>query len=140
MKLILCVDKNRGMMFNRRRQSQDRFLRERILQFTAGSKLWMSVYSAKQFSGGETFIADDNYASKAAEEDFCFVEDGVLPMERCRYLVLYHWNRKYQADRFFEHDLKAEGFQRISKADFSGHSHEKITEEIYVKNRGNNDE
>ena len=49
MKIIVCVDNQNGMMFNHRRQSQDRALRKRILELTGGKKLWMNAYSQKQF-------------------------------------------------------------------------------------------
>ena len=49
MKIIVCVDNQNGMMFNHRRQSQDRVLRKRILELTGGEKLWMNAYSQKQF-------------------------------------------------------------------------------------------
>ena len=48
--IIASVDDNMGMMFNHRRQSQDRVLREHILEATKDGKLWMNHYSAKQFS------------------------------------------------------------------------------------------
>ena len=43
--LIVCVDDHNGMMFNHRRQSQDRILRADILELTGGKKLWMNAYS-----------------------------------------------------------------------------------------------
>lgn len=49
MKLIFCIDDKSGMMFFGKRQSQDQNLREWILNYAQGSKLWMSPYSAKQF-------------------------------------------------------------------------------------------
>lgn len=133
MKLIICIDDKNGMMFNNRRQSQDRVLRERITELTKNSKLWMSAYSAKQFTEGGDFTVDDGYALKAGAEDYCFVEDGDLPVDEAREIIVYKWNRKYQADRNFDFDLKANGFKRVSKTDFIGSSHKKITEEIYIK-------
>lgn len=53
MKIIVCVDNQNGMMFNHRRQSQDRVLRKRILELTGGKKLWMNAYSQKQFLPGK---------------------------------------------------------------------------------------
>ena len=47
---IVCVDDHNGMMFNHRRQSQDRVLRADILELTGGKKLWMNAYSRKQFA------------------------------------------------------------------------------------------
>ena len=43
--VIVAVDDRNGMMFNRRRQSQDRVLREHILDMTVGKKLWMNHYT-----------------------------------------------------------------------------------------------
>ena len=42
---MVCVDDNLGMAFNHRRQSQDRVLRRKMLERTAGRPLWMSPYS-----------------------------------------------------------------------------------------------
>ena len=36
------------MLFNRRRQSQDRLLREDLLREAGGGPLWKNGYSAKQ--------------------------------------------------------------------------------------------
>ncbi len=36
--LIVCVDDNKGMMFNHRRQSQDRVLRRHILDMSGRCK------------------------------------------------------------------------------------------------------
>ena len=47
--LIVCVDDHNGMMFNHRRQSQDRILRGDILELAEGKILWMDAYSKKQF-------------------------------------------------------------------------------------------
>ena len=45
--LIVCVDDNKGMMFNHRPQRQDRVLRRHILDRVGDAKLWMNGYSAK---------------------------------------------------------------------------------------------
>ena len=52
--LIVCVDDNKGMMFNHRRQSQDRVLRRHILDRVGDAKLWMNGYSAKMFEKDES--------------------------------------------------------------------------------------
>ena len=49
--IAVCIDDKGGMLFNHRRQSQDRLLREDLLTEAAGRPLWMSGYSAKQFAG-----------------------------------------------------------------------------------------
>ena len=121
------------MMFNKRRQSQDRVLRERILAHAADSKLWMSTYSAKQFTDGGNFIVDDACVAKAAIGEYCFVEEQDFSLDNCEQVILYHWNRQYPGDKFFKEDLKACGYCKISEMDFAGFSHDKITEQIFVK-------
>ena len=107
--LITCVDNNMGMLFNHRRQSQDRVLKERII--------------------------DEHFLSKAACNDICFVEDcSVAPFEqKIEKIILYKWNRDYPADFYFDIPLSEHGWKLISSEDFVGFSHDKITEEIYVK-------
>lgn len=133
MNLIFCIDKKNGMLFNKRRQSQDRVVREKILALSAQSKLWMSQYSAKQFTEGGNFIANDDYMTEAGPDDYCLVEDKDFCLETCEKIVLYHWNRQYPADKHFDVDLGANGYQLIATTDFAGYSHETITEEIYIK-------
>ena len=120
MKIIVCVDNQNGMMFNHRRQSQDRVLRKRILELTGGEKLWMNAYSQKQFlqvngnmpkeqeqSGqlGQSgqIQADEAFLEKAGPGEYCFVEDkDVVPYEsRIEEVILCHWNRDYRADMWF---------------------------------------
>lgn len=131
MKLIICVDKNMGMMFFGKRQSQDSVLREWIIKHTEKSKLWMSQYSAKQFNDHSGFICDDDYSAKAGDEDFCFVEDKEFNLEDVSEIILCHWNRKYQSDKSFDVDLKATGFKKVSVENIKGSSHDKITIETY---------
>ena len=47
--VMVCVDDKNGMMFNKRRQSQDRVLRQHMLELAGDKKLWMNAYSRKQF-------------------------------------------------------------------------------------------
>ena len=133
MKLIFCIDEKKGMMFFGKRQSQDSVLREWIISHTAGSKLWMSSYSAKQFKELEGYIVDDDYVSKAAVGDYCFIEDKGYTLENVSEIILCHWNRRYQADKVFDVDLKANSFKKVDSLDIKGSSHDKITIETYKK-------
>lgn len=133
MKLIFCIDDKKGLMFFGKRQSQDSVLREWILNHTAGSKLWMSSYSAKQFKDLTGYIVDDDYIAKAAVGDYCFIEDKGYSLDNVTEIILCHWNRKYQADKVFDIDLKGEGFKRTDSIDIKGSSHDKITIETYRK-------
>lgn len=132
MNIIVCIDKNGGMMFNGRRQSQDSILREKVMELSAGAKLWMNAYSAGQFEGFPEIQVSDNFLEDAEIGDFCFVEDGRIPSQNIEKIYVFHWNRKYPADVFFEFDLKANGFKREKKLEFVGSSHDKILLEIYT--------
>ena len=78
--LIVCVDDDKGMMFNHRRQSQDRVLRRHILDRVGDAKLWMNGYSAKMFEKDESeqvrkcLIVDEDFLKKAAKGEYCFAE------------------------------------------------------------------
>ncbi len=133
MHLIFCVDERGGRLFMKRRQSQDRVLRERVLSLAAGHTLWMNAYSAKQFTEGGAFTVDDSYLQKAGVGDYCFVENGDFDLNNCEGIVLYNWNRHYPSDVKWDADLASKGFVLASQTEFAGHSHEKITEQIFVK-------
>ena len=134
MVLIVCIDDKGGMMFNNRRQSKDRLLRERILSLTENSKLWMNEYSAKQFEEySPQIVIDGDFLDKAGEKDYCFVENIRLASctEKAHSVILYKWNRVYPSDAFF--DMPLDGYKLAQSTFFPGSSHEKITEEVYVK-------
>lgn len=48
--VLICVDDNGGVMFNHRRQSQDRVLRCRVLEKSKGHELWMRPSSFETYS------------------------------------------------------------------------------------------
>ena len=131
MRLIFCIDDNRGMMFFGKRQSSDKNLREWIINYAQGAKLWMSHYTAGQFENSAFISTDDDYMGKAGENDVCFIEDGSYSTDNANEIVLCKWNRQYPADKFFDTDLKAAGFKRVKTEDIAGTSHEKITIETY---------
>ena len=133
MKICVCIDKKNGIMLFGKRQSQDRVQRDEMLCLVGVNKLWVSSYSSSLFEPAANVIVDDDFPKKALDEDYCFIEDVHVDLERCSEVVLYHWNRHYPGDTFFNHNLKALGFKRVGKRDFGGSSHDKITEEIYKK-------
>lgn len=133
MNIIVCIDKNGGMSFFGKRLSQDRVLREKILEISSGSRLLMSSYSAKQFENTDGIVVNDDFLNNAGQGDYCFVEDKEITAENVESFYVFNWNRKYPADLFFDVDLKAEGFKKIKKEEFQGNSHDKITLEIYSR-------
>ena len=133
MKLCICVDKKNGMTFGGRRQSQDFLQRAEMLSMIGKKRLWVSQYSSSLFDVSENIIVDDEFPTKVGDDDYCFVEDVMINIKLCDTVVLYKWNRLYPSDRVFCDNLDILGFKRTSKREFVGHSHEKITEEIYRK-------
>lgn len=133
MNIILCVDKNNGMLFGGRRLSQDCILREKILEIVGESKLWVNSYTAKQFENQESLTVSDNFLSEAQSGEFCFVENEEIDIEKAEKVYIFNWNRVYPADTFFEIDLKANGFKKSGKDEFQGNSHKKITLEIFSR-------
>ena len=130
---IVCVDDNLGMLFNRRRQSQDRILREYLLELVNGRGFYMNAYSAKQFDDFSQIQVSESFPEEAGKDDFCFVEN--LPLcsfaDRIDGLILCRWNREYPADFFLDLDYSAWHLEYTEE--FPGSSHEKITVEVYKK-------
>ena len=133
--VFLCADKKNGMAFHQRRQSLDRAVRADILTMAAGKPIWMTPYSARQFSEPEAVLrVSEEPLREAGESALCFAEFPPLAhsLERIEALVLYRWDRVYPADQWLDLDLHS-GFRLVSSCDFSGHSHDKITKEVYQR-------
>ena len=133
--VMVCVDDKNGMMFNKRRQSQDRVLRQHMLELAGDKKLWMNAYSRKQFSKEDEnriAVAENGFQNIWSGE-YCFLEDEdpAQYTEQIEELILFHWNRIYPADFFCTLDLSE--WKRKTTEEFAGCSHEKITQEWYVK-------
>ena len=122
--IMVCVDDNNGMMFNKRRQSQDRVLRQRMLELAGEKKLWMNDYSRRQFPEEE--------ADRIAVTGPDFSDQDPAQYEaQIEELILFHWNRVYPADLHSTLDLS--GWNLTETEEFAGNSHEKITQERYVR-------
>ena len=132
MKLILFLDERGGMLFNRRRQSQDRKAREYILNMTAGKRLLMNPYSAKQFKEAEGIILTETPQKDASREDYVLIENLPVTLSDVDEVILILWNTLYPSDVSFDTaSLAREGFSLKETEEFAGYSHEKITVEIY---------
>ena len=131
MNLIVALDDRNGMAFNHRRQSRDRILTERIVELTGG-KLVVNAYTAALFEGtGAELTICEAPLSAAKPGDWCFVEDfsPAAATGKIERLVVYRWNRVYPSD--LKSDLDLSAMKILSKTDFAGYSHEKLTEEVY---------
>ncbi len=152
--IIACIDDHNGMMFHKRRQSQDRLLREDMLRQCAGKKLYMNAYSHSLFlkdasltrEAPTEIIAAEDFFLLAGEEDFCFLEtmNGFLAaaeatpslLEQVQGVILYRWNRTYPADTYFSFDLAEDRWILTKQKEFAGSSHERITRETYQRKKG----
>ena len=131
---VVCIDDKNGMLFNRRRQSQDRILREDLLREVNGAPLWMNAYSAKQFGPlPENIRVAEDFPEQAASGEYGFVEtqDPASWSAAPESLIVYRWNRNYPADLFFT--LPLEGWTLARREEFAGSSHENITKEVYIR-------
>lgn len=133
MKIMAAVDNDNGLMFNNRRQSSDKALYEHIINEIGGNKLWVSMYSRQLFSGYDNLEMSQGIGL-AGENDYCFIEDSdIKPYEdKIDTVILYKWNRSYPSDLSFPVDM-LKNFKLKSTTDFEGNSHEKITEEVYIR-------
>ena len=136
--IIQCVDNRNGTFFNRRRQSQDRLLRSRILSELHGRRLWMNAYSLRQFQKElpleVRLSVDEDFLTKAGTGEVCFVEGlPLLPwLDRIEQVILYRWNRDYPADTYLDRALDAPPWSLAAREDFPGFSHPMLTKEVYI--------
>ena len=81
----LCIDDNRGLRFNRRRQSRDRAVCADLLTQGEGRLLWMEPGSRALFpEEAQTVRTADQPWALAGPEDLCFLElsDPAPALER----------------------------------------------------------
>lgn len=129
--LVVCVDKNNGIIFNNRRQSRDKELIKRVVSMN--KKVWINSFSKELFEGYSNVCIDDDFKNKCDNDDICFVENVALSefVDKADKIIIYNWNREYPADRYL--DVSLCDWQQISESEFVGNSHDKITEQIYVR-------
>ena len=132
MTIIVCVDKKNGMMFNKRRQSQDREVIKKMLEYSEGRILWMNSYSAQLFQKEQQKqikVTEDFF--NLNEEDICFIENVNLDKyyEKIKKVILFRWKRIYPADVYF--DFQLNNFCLISTEMLEGASHKEIQIETY---------
>lgn len=137
MTAITFVDRNGGVMFNHRRQSQDRALRAHILELAGDRPIWMSAYTARQFPAEQQaqIRPVERPLSAAGTGELCLVEgEALLPYEaQLETLILFRWDRVYPADTYLDIPLAEHGWRLVEELEFQGYSHEKITQEVYRK-------
>ena len=133
MNICVCVDDSMGMSFFGRRQSRDRLLIERLLSHTEYDRILIGDCSAPLFAEfGDSRVCTG--CSDDGERAVHFIELGDIPdPSEIDSIILYRWNRKYPSDKKFPFSPEEVGFRLVSTADFTGNSHDNITEEIWTK-------
>lgn len=132
MKLIVCLDDRNGMLFNKRRQSSDIRVSQKILEIAASKPIWMNEYSAYLFAEQQGNIrVAENFLEQAPGDVYCFVENVDLTpyLSMADELIVFRWNRLYSSDLRLPE--LPEKLKKISSEDFQGNSHERITMEVY---------
>lgn len=133
MHIIVCLDDKNGMLFNNRRQSRDEAVCRRIVEKAGENPVLMNGYSARLFEN-MTVKTDEDFLKNAEAGENCFIEntDVLSFIEKIESITVYRWNRVYPADVMFPFDRLIKNAKLISKTDFVGKSHDKITEEVYL--------
>ncbi len=135
--LIAALDNSDGLLFNQRRQSQDRLLRQHILALIGPEKLFLNEYSADLFATEakpEQLHISEHFLTEAGPGQYCLIENVSVQdyKDKVEKIIIFRWNRDYPADFYFDIDLQ-QNWQLESSADFVGSSHDKITEETYTR-------
>ena len=135
MTFIFCLDDNKGMLFNNRRQSRDAKVFEDISNYLTG-ELYINSFSEKLVSAaGLKYKICDDYTTLLDTDAIYLAENISISehLEKVDKIIFYWWNRKYPGDFFLDFDPAANGFHCASKEEFAGKSHDKITKEVYVR-------
>ena len=110
MNIIVCLEDKNGMMFNKRRLSQDVAIREDIYKNMDGKSLIMNAYSYKMFSKDEPkidiIVRED--LPVCDKENLQFIEDKQLGNFESEIdkIIVYYWNRNHQKSYFKKVDTK----------------------------------
>ncbi len=131
MKLIVCLDLKNGLRFNKRRQSRDVAVINRICALTNNSKLYINTYSKKLFALPCTNLVVCSDIFESCEYAFIEKVEDMPDIKFIDDIFVYRWNKVYPQDEVFPINLAE--WRLISKENFKGNSHDKITEEIYTK-------
>ena len=103
MNIIVCLEDKNGMMFNKRRLSQDVAIREDL-----------PVCDSENLQ----FIEDKQLGNFESEIDK---------------MIVYYWNRRYPSDLKFDIDFSNGKWEIVSEEEFEGNSHDKITKKVILK-------
>lgn len=134
MYIVVCLDDDNGMMFNKRRQSRDARVSTDIFKTSAG-KLFIGEYSKTLFKRFDSVKIGEDFPYSAQKGDFCFAECEISKeiAKKAEGFIIYRWNRKYPKDVTFDIPLEEMGFKLENVKEFKGSCHDKITKEVWKR-------
>ena len=136
MTVFVCTDERGGMLFMKRRLSKDRVLTADLVDSVGDGILYISEFSESLFTDSDISVMSVPCPlDSAGEGDYVFVETEGLGkyIDKIKTLVVYNWNRKYPFDVSLDIEPLSKGFHLTETREFKGHSHDKITKEVYTK-------
>lgn len=123
MKLIVCVDKENGILFNHRRVSRDREIIADILKNEAKIKISENSKNlfgeSEQVEIGSDFDPDDTVFWEAAIPDDFSIDE----------LIVYRFDKVYPSDVKLNIDLSRLDLESVEV--LPGYSHTEILKEVY---------
>ena len=134
MKLVVCLDKNNGISFFGKRQSQDELQRKNLFELIGNSKLFVSDYSYDLYKDFEFNFEIIDEKTKIIENSVFLYEGDFLEkfLQSVDEIIIYFWNRDYPFDETFE-EFQEDYWKEKEVFEFKGKSHDKITRKIFVK-------
>lgn len=131
--VAVCVDDKLGTFFAGHRQSRDRILIADLIQTAQKEPIYIRPFSRSLFPPDSDVVVCEDPMADCPPQGICFAEDfALLPhLSDIGHLILYHWNRHYPADRYF--DLPLQEFTLCSQTEFAGSSHACIQKEVYKR-------
>lgn len=134
MKLVVCLDKNNGIRFFHKRQSQDEFQRKNLFELIGNTKFYLSEYSFELYKDFDFNFEIINKNTVIVENSIFLYEGDFLEkfLPSVDEIIVYFWNRDYPFDETFEEFLNY-GWKERELFEFRGTSHEKITRKIFIK-------
>ena len=134
MKLVVCLDKNNGISFFGKRQSQDELQRKNLFELIEDKKLYVAKNSYDLYKD-YAFNFEIINENTEIDNDAVFLYEGDYLDKFLSYvdeIICYFWNRDYPFDETFEEHLK-NIWKEKEKVEFKGKSHDEITRIRYVK-------
>lgn len=133
MNVIICLDDNKGMLFNNRRQSRDKVVISDIFADLQGEKLCITPFSEKLMAEHlQSVVACEDVTSLGNGQWFFCENLDLKPLsDKIERLIVYKWNRVYPSDMKCELDFSL--FSLEGECELQGNSHPVITKQIFVR-------